>query len=57
MPMRQAQNSEFDKFSSALRSVLSVSHDEMKRRLEAEKLSQAGKPKRGPKPKRSMPVA
>jgi hypothetical protein len=46
--MKAHRNSEFNRFTSALRAVLSVSHEEMKRRLEEEKRAQAGKSKRGP---------
>jgi len=45
--------SEFQKFDNAMRRVLHVSKAELKQRLEAEKLANAGKPKRGPKPKAS----
>ncbi len=52
--MTNKQNaSEMDRFNSALRSVLSVSKIELQQRLEADKLANADKPKRGPKPKTS----
>jgi hypothetical protein len=44
-------DSEFEKFDNAMRRVLTVSKAELKRRIEADKLANAGKPKRGPKPK------
>jgi hypothetical protein len=41
------------RFESAMRKVLSVPHDELKRRIEAERAKAALNPnKRGPKPKR-----
>ena len=40
---------EYKKFDSAMRQAFSVSKAELQRRLEAEKLANAGKPKRGPK--------
>ncbi len=49
-----AKNStEYQNFDSAMRSVLQVSKAELQQRLDAEKLANAGKPKRGPKPKTS----
>jgi hypothetical protein len=44
---------EYKKFDAAMRQAFSVSKAELQRRLEAEKLVNAGKPKRGPKPKTS----
>lgn len=41
------------RFESALKSVLSVSKSDMKKMLADEKAANAGKPKRGPKPKTS----
>jgi len=46
-------NPEYEKFDSAMRQVLHVSKEELQRRLEAEKLANKDKPKRGPKPKTS----
>jgi hypothetical protein len=46
-------NSEYEKFDSAMRRVLTVSKEELQRRLDAEKLANKDKPKRGPKPKTS----
>jgi hypothetical protein len=43
------------KFDAAMRQVRTVSKEELQRRLEAEKLTNAGKPKRGPKPKNINP--
>jgi hypothetical protein len=42
---------EMQRFNSALRSVLQVSKADMNRMLADEKQANAGKPKRGPKPK------
>ena len=47
-------NMELRKFQDALKSVLSVSKSEMKQMLAEEKIANAGKPKRGPKPKTSV---
>ena len=41
------------RFSSALRRVLQVSKSDLNRMLADEKRANAGKPKRGPKPKHS----
>lgn len=46
-------NAEFENFDDAMRRVLRVSKAELQKRLEAEKQANAGKPKRGPKPKTS----
>lgn len=51
--MKAEKNTEFEKFQGALRTVLSVSHQELQRRLEQEKTAKEGTPKRGPKPKSS----
>jgi hypothetical protein len=40
------------RFNVALRRVMHVSKDDLNRRMEKEKASREGKPKRGPKPKR-----
>jgi hypothetical protein len=53
--MKAQKNTEFDKFQGALRTVLSVSHEELRRRLEQEKMAKEGMPKRGPKPQRAKP--
>ena len=44
-------NAEFEKFDTGVRKILSVSHDEVKRREEQWKRDRAGKAKPGPKPK------
>ena len=44
-------SAEFENFDNAMRRVLHVSKEELERRLEAEKLANKDKPKRGPKPK------
>ena len=43
----------YERFSSALRRVLQVSKTDLTRMLADEKRAKAGKPKPGPKPKRS----
>jgi hypothetical protein len=43
----------FTRFTDAMKAVLAVPHDEIKRRIEAERKASALKPiRRGPKPKR-----
>jgi len=42
---------EADNFDAGVRKILSVSHDELKRREERWKRGRAGKAKPGPKPK------
>jgi len=44
---------EAQRFDAGVRKILSVSHDEVKRREEEWKRARAGKVKPGPKPKRS----
>ena len=44
---------EYTNFENALRQVLTVSKADMNRMLAEEKIANAGKPKRGPKPKTS----
>jgi len=51
MRIEKPKPDELTAFKQALRTVLSVSKTELKRRLELEKIANAGKPKRGPKPK------
>ena len=46
-------SAEFQNFDTAMRRVLSVSKDELRRRIEADKREHEGRPKRGPKPKTS----
>jgi hypothetical protein len=49
--MRES-NPEFDAFTRSIDKILTVSHDELKRRMEAYKEQAAKNPrKRGPKPK------
>jgi hypothetical protein len=43
----------FSRFKSALRSVLRVSKEDLNQMLTEEKIRNQGKPKRGPKPRRS----
>ena len=47
------ESSEAQKVDAGVRKILSVSHDELKRREEEWKRERATKPKPGPKPKRS----
>ncbi len=50
--MPRAANPEFDAFDRTMGQLLSVSHDELKRRMEAYKKEAAKNPnRRGPKPK------
>lgn len=44
---------EYTTFQNALRSVLQVSKVDLNRMLAEEKIANAGKPKRGPKPRSS----
>ena len=44
---------EYKRFTNALQQVLTVSKSDLNRMLAAEKTANAGKPKRGPKPKTS----
>jgi hypothetical protein len=53
MKPHSEHSTEFENFDNAMRRVLHVSKAELQRRLEAEKLANQGKPKRGPKPKTS----
>lgn len=45
---------EYTKFDSAMRQILQVSKTDLNRMLDEEKIANAGKPKRGPKPKTSV---
>jgi hypothetical protein len=49
-------NSEFEKFDAGVRKILSVSHDELKRREERwqQEREREGKLKPGPKPKKRI---
>jgi hypothetical protein len=42
---------EFRRFDTAMRQILQVSKTDLNRMLAEEKIANAGKPKRGPKPK------
>jgi hypothetical protein len=47
---------EYTNFQNALRQVLQVSKADLNRMLAEEKVANAGKPKRGPKPRSSASV-
>jgi hypothetical protein len=49
----KASDSPFAKFTKAMDGLMRVPHSEIKKALEREKRQNAGKPKRGPKPKHS----
>ena len=42
---------EYTRFDNAMRTILQVSKTDLNRMLAEEKIANAGKPKRGPKPK------
>ena len=44
---------EYTRFDSAMRTILQVSKTDLNRMLAEEKIANAGKPKRGPKPRSS----
>ena len=46
-------SAEYTRFDSAMRTILQVSKTDLNRMLAEEKIANAGKPKRGPKPKTS----
>jgi hypothetical protein len=48
---------EFRRFESAMHAILSVSKAELNKALAEEKTANAGKPKRGPKPKHASTSA
>jgi hypothetical protein len=50
-------SAEFRNFDNAMRRVLTVSKEELQRRMEADKLAHAGQKKRGPKPKNASGYA
>jgi hypothetical protein len=53
-PMKtEPRTPEFQRFDRAMRDILKVSKTDLKQMLEEEKIANAGKPKRGPKPKHS----
>jgi len=47
---KEALSPEMDRFRDALKGVLTVSKKELDRRLARDKVTNADKPKRGPKP-------
>lgn len=49
--MKSKPSAEFQNFDNAVQRILSVSKEELQRRIEADKLAHAGQKKRGPKPK------
>jgi hypothetical protein len=51
--MKSKPLSPFENFTRAVDSLMRVPHAEIKRALAEEKMANAGKPKRGPKPKHS----
>jgi len=53
MKSTRNQSESYARFSSALRRVLQVSKTDLNQMLADEKRANAGKPKRGPKPKHS----
>jgi hypothetical protein len=53
MTPKQKTSEHYKRFSSALHRVLQVSKSDLNQMLADEKHANAGKPKRGPKPKRS----
>ncbi len=48
---RTSSSPEFQRFDNAMRTILQVSKTDLNRMLEEERIANAGKPKRGPKPK------
>lgn len=52
-PKPDSPLSPFENFTRAVDGLMRVPHSEIKRALEQEKRANAGKPKRGPKPKLS----
>jgi hypothetical protein len=53
MKAKAKPSTEFNRFQTALRTVLQVSKSDLNRMLAEEKIANQGKPKRGPKPKHS----
>jgi len=51
--MKSKPSPEYQKFTTALQTVLQVSKSDMNRMLEEERVSKIGKTKPGPKPKTS----
>jgi hypothetical protein len=56
-PMKPQQNSEFDRFTTALRKILSVPHEEMQRRLEEDKRLRTAKGRKAGRHPRQVPQA
>ena len=54
-PVKPKQETPFQKFTRAMDGLVRVPHSEIKAALDREKRENAGKPKRGPKPKHSRP--
>lgn len=48
---------EYTRFDRAMKQILQVSKTDLNRMLAEEKAANAGKPKRGPKPKTSVPAS
>lgn len=46
---KAAENSEMDRFESALRQIVSTSKEELKRLQEKDRATKSDRPKRGPK--------
>ncbi len=57
MAVKVKPTDEFTRFQGALRQILSVSQEELKRREKEYQSERATKPKRGPKPKTSDHVS
>ena len=50
-PVKPKPETPFERFTKAMDGLMSVPHSEIKAALDREKRANAGKPKRGPKPK------
>jgi hypothetical protein len=55
--MKSKPLSPFQNFTQAMDALMRVPHSEIKKALEREKRANAGKPKRGPKPKHANPAS
>jgi hypothetical protein len=53
MKSNPKHSDEYTRFDSAMRTILQVSKTDLNRMLAEEKIANAGKPKRGPKPRTS----
>jgi len=53
MKSKPKHSPEYTRFDSAMKQILQVSKTDLNRMLAEEKAANAGKPKRGPKPKAS----